>query len=242
MVDGPGFRLARMSLPGREGPVVAAWFAITEADCPLALLHLRGIGAPTAEPADTHVSAAEEQMEVSPPPAPPRDEPEAPTRVLWETDAAGRLTRVGANADVLGARAPRVGDDLPAVLRPIDATLAERVADAAAHRGSVGRVWIRWPNGNAAPLAVEVGCTAGRGGASGLRGFLAVHGRAEAEAPAETPPAEPEPQESEPTVAATAPEPEPDPERIWRLWPPRSPDWVRRRGLFGSREFSLSRR
>ena len=177
---GGAYRLERLPLPGMPSPVVVACHPVEDGAQALALLHLRGSGL-SASPAPREVRSP---VDVAAADAIPRPV----TRVLWETDASGVVTRIDADVRCLGADAPRLGDDLPRRLHPIAPDLAERIATAARDRGSVGLLRFAWPIDDAgATLAVEAGCTAKRGDPGGLRGFFTVHGAAEEPAPAEHP-------------------------------------------------------
>ena len=183
---GGAYRLERLPLPGLPSPVVVACHPVEDSGRPLALLHLRGSGlmaspAPTPSVPENVPALADTVPEGAAIPRPV-------TRVLWETDAAGVVTRIDAGARCLGADAPRLGDDLPRLLHSMTPELADRIAAAARDRGSVGLQRFAWPVDDAGTtLAVEAGCTAKRGEPGGLRGFFAVHGAAAEPAPVEIP-------------------------------------------------------
>ena len=182
---GGAYRLERLPLPGLPSPVVVACHPVADSALPLVLLHLRGSGLmassatpPMAVPVQAPFDVAAADAAI----------PRPITRVLWETDAAGVLTRIDAEARCLGAEAPRLGDDLPRSLHPIAPELADRIGAAARDRGSVGLLRFAWPfDGAGKALAVEAGCTAKRGEPGGLRGFFTVHGTAAEPASVETP-------------------------------------------------------
>ncbi|MDX7952788.1 histidine kinase dimerization/phospho-acceptor domain-containing protein [Lichenihabitans sp. Uapishka_5] len=233
---GAGYRLERLPVPDQAQPLVLACHPIEEAGRALVLLDLRGgpvlaavpvAAAPVGDPPGVIDAAIVPEPVTVAPVAPEPDAalPSQPdhgqsdrqpvTRILWETDAEGRLTEIGPEARrFLGATAPQVGDTLAECLRDAAPTLADRLATAARDGNSLALSRFEWPVAAPGPQRlVEIGCVPKRSG-PGLRGVLTVHGAALPAERAAAPEPDATPAIAAPDDAPDAPEAEPRAETV----------------------------